>query len=63
MSTQSQPRSGIAEIEEPSQLDNEQENSEREGSNEADTKSITINNILMGDASSPYDANLQTKSR
>ena len=51
-SMEPQPGSGIAEIDKSSQLGNEQENSERESSNEADMKSITIYNIPMGEASS-----------
>ena len=55
LSTQTRLESGITEIEESSQLGNEQENSKKEEPSEADTKSITINNIPMGEASSPYE--------
>ena len=62
--TQSQQRSGTPEIEELSPPGDEQENSKGEGHCEADIKSITINNIPIGEASSPYEViRIQTESR
>ena len=61
---QSQERSETPEIEELLPLGDKQENSKGEGHCEADIKSITINDIPIGEASSPYEViQIQTESR
>ena len=55
LSTKTRLEPRLTEIEESSQLGNEQEDSKREELSKVDAKSITINNIPMGDASSPYE--------
>ena len=61
ISKQSQQRPGTAEIEEFSQLDNEQENLKGEGHDEV--KPIIVNKVPIGEASSPYKViQIQTES-
>ena len=63
-STLSQQRYGIAEIEELSQTDDEQESPERESHSEVNVNPITVNRVPIGEASSPYEVTqIQTESR
>ena len=54
-SSQSQQRFGIAEIEELSQTDDEQESPEEENHGEANSNPITVNRVPIRKACSPYE--------
>ena len=62
--TQSQQRFGIAEIEELSQTDGEQESPEEESHGEVNVNPITVNRVPIGEACSPYEViQVQTGNR
>ena len=62
-SMQSQQRFGIAEIEDISQTDDEQESPEGENHGEVNVNPITVNRVPIGEACSPYEViQVQTES-